>query len=430
MQISIRSFVVFSAILAGCAGVAALLGGGMAFALIGIPTLMAVFAIVMGEVSPVEIPRTVASKDPAPALPLGFGRTLLQKMPAPLMLISSTGRMTYANPAAIEILPGYQPGIPYTTVLRAPAFVETVNSVLTTGRDSSVEFSAHQNRDRVFLARVSLLPAGGEFGEELQAIVQLEDRSKDMLAMRARTDFVANASHELRTPLASILGYIETLQGHAKDDPEAQERFLKIMSSQAERMQRLVEDLMSLSRIEMSSHQAPGDKLDLMPLVREASATLQSLANQAEVDLRIDLKSLDGASKVRGDRDQLTQVIVNLVANALKYTSKGGAVNVFRAKPNPSYPGQIGFSVEDTGIGIPREHLPRLTERFYRVNAVQSREKGGTGLGLAITKHILNRHSGALDIQSEVGKGSRFTVWLPVVKDAGEDSAEDLRAAE
>nr|WP_246237349.1 ATP-binding protein [Halovulum dunhuangense] len=230
-----------------------------------------------------------------------------------------------------------------------------------------------------------------------------------------RSDFVANASHELRTPLASILGYIETLQGHARDDPEAREMFLGIMRAQATRMQRLVDDLMSLSRIEMDAHVRPEERVDLFGIAADAAAALFPQASQNDVILQIELPRGPGNPQVLGDRDQIAQVMVNLVDNAIKYSGSGQKVRVSEAEPDARYPGCLGISVIDDGPGIAREHIPRLTERFYRVNPGKSKKLGGTGLGLAITKHILQRHGGALDVKSRLGEGSRFTIWIPRV---------------
>ena len=248
-----------------------------------------------------------------------------------------------------------------------------------------------------------------EFGTANHVIVQIEDKTRDKAMLDMRTDFIANASHELRTPLASILGYIETLQGHARDDPDARERFLDIMLKQANRMKRLVDDLMSLSRIELNAHIRPDTVLDLHKLAAEAAAALFPLASDNDVLLQVEVTQSDSGPQVLGDRDQLNQVVVNLIDNAIKYGGAGRKVRVHAALPDPRYPGMAGISVTDEGPGIAREHIPRITERFFRVNTAQSRDKGGTGLGLAIAKHIMARHSGALDIRSKIGEGSTFT---------------------
>ncbi len=346
-------------------------------------------------------------------LPVGFGRALLERMPSALILINDKGRITYANSTANALVPRLGAGNHFANLFRAPIFVEAVNDVLADGEGRNTTFSL-PGQDRVFEAQILALPPGGDFGEATQVIVQIEDRTKDKLSEQMRADFIANASHELRTPLASIIGYIETLQGHAKDDPQAQVRFLGIMSKQADRMNRLVEDLMSLSRIEMNAHLAPTDPCDIHGIVLEVRAALQPVAEKAEV--LISARLVPGMKMVVGDYDQLMQVATNLIDNAIKYSS-GKEVSVFEAEPNEKYPRMVGISVEDKGNGISREHLHRLTERFYRTNVAQSRNSGGTGLGLAIVKHILNRHGGELQIESKEGEGSRFTFWVPEVNE-------------
>ena len=232
-----------------------------------------------------------------------------------------------------------------------------------------------------------------------------------------RADFIANASHELRTPLTTLTGFIETLRGPAREDAEARERFLAIMHEQAARMIRLVEDLLSLSRIELNEHVMPQGRVALGPLLRHLADTLELRAGEHGMGIQLDLPP--DLPEVLGDRDELAQVFQNLVDNGIKYGRAGSDITVVAATgARPSYSGDSGGSpfvsvaVRDCGEGIAREHLPRLTERFYRVDTARSREMGGTGLGLAIVKHILNRHRGFLDIQSTPGTGSVFTVFL------------------
>ncbi len=347
-----------------------------------------------------------------PILPVGFGRALLEKMPSALILINDKGRITYSNSAARALVPRLKNGDHFANLFRAPIFVESVHAVLSNGEGRSTTFSL-PGQDRVFEAQILALPPGSDLGEDQQVIVQVEDRTKDKRAEQMRSDFIANASHELRTPLASITGYIETLQGHAKDDPEARTRFLEIMGKQAGRMNRLVEDLMSLSRIELNAHIPPQEDCDIHALVLEVGAALKPVAEKAGATINMQLDS--GLHTVRGDHDQLVQVATNLIDNAIKYG--GGEVSVTQAPPNEKYPRMVGISVADQGAGISRDHLHRLTERFYRTNVAQSRNSGGTGLGLAIVKHILNRHGGELQIESQEGEGSRFTFWVPEVNE-------------
>jgi two-component system phosphate regulon sensor histidine kinase PhoR len=223
-----------------------------------------------------------------------------------------------------------------------------------------------------------------------------------------RTDFVANASHELRTPLASVLGFIDTLQGSARDDAKAREKFLKIMGEQARRMSRLIDDLMSLSRIELNLHLQPQTRVDLAGIVAQVCDTMTPLAQ--ERDLALTLKREAPEAFVLGDRDELIRVFENLVENALKYGAAGKRVEVTLS----AAAGEAAVSVRDFGPGIAPEHLPRLTERFYRVDVEKSRGQGGTGLGLALAKHILARHRGTLSIESDPGKGAIFTARIPL----------------
>jgi two-component system, OmpR family, phosphate regulon sensor histidine kinase PhoR len=226
-----------------------------------------------------------------------------------------------------------------------------------------------------------------------------------------RADFVANASHELRTPLAALSGFIETLQGPARDDTKARERFLAIMQEQAHRMARLIDDLLSLSRIELNAHRRPDKPVDLVPIVRQVVDGLETLARDRGVGVNVEGEN---ALLILGDRDELVRLFENLVENALKYGAPGKRVDI-KLAPGTTADGEpeAQVAVRDYGPGIAPEHLPRLTERFYRVDVTESRAQGGTGLGLALVKHILNRHRGRLTIDSAPGAGATFTVHLP-----------------
>jgi len=238
-------------------------------------------------------------------------------------------------------------------------------------------------------------------------------------AEEARADFVANASHELRTPLAAVSGFIDTLKGHAKDDERAREKFLDIMSVEAGRMRRLIDDLLSLTRIELNEHVPPSGSVDISDVARDAAAALQGLAQLD--DVTISVCEAPDLPPLIGERDELIQLFQNLLHNAIKYGRVGGHVWVkFAVATSSTYlPGRrspatmIAITIKDDGEGIPREAIPRLTERFYRVDVKRSRERGGTGLGLAIVKHIVNRHQGRLQIESKLGEGSTFTILLP-----------------
>ena len=250
-------------------------------------------------------------------------------------------------------------------------------------------------------------------------LIFFRDLSEQDRLARMRADFVANASHELRTPLAYLKGSVETLQGPAKDDAAARETFLNTMAEQAERMTRLVDDLLSLSRVEMREYLPPSGEADLAAVLADVAQAAEPLAQQAGIALT--LSGLDGAAVVRGDHDELAQVFQNLIQNAIKYGRKGGMVEVRLARERAARAVRYRVDVADDGPGIAPQHLPRLTERFYRVNVAASREKGGTGLGLAIVKHVLNRHRGELLITSRLGQGSTFSVILPSASDPSRD---------
>lgn len=382
------------------------------------------------EAEPVPPARDLAPAAPPPedragALSSDFAQALVEGMPTPLLIIAEGGRVSFANSAARAALPRIRIGEHFAGVIRAPVFVEAVNATFADGSERCVEYTTLRDQEQFFEARVARLTEAGGFGPERQLIARIEDRTQARRAEQQRSDFIANASHELRTPLAAIIGYIETLQNHAREDPAARERFLGIMAREAGRMRRLVDDLLSLNRIEMNEHLRPSERWSLNHIAFDAATALLPVAEQAGVHLRVEVPT-EGAL-VMGDRDQLAQVFANLVDNAMKYGGKDAVVRVFPAPPNRAFPNRIGISVSDNGPGIPREHVHRLTERFYRVNASQSRNKGGTGLGLAIVKHILNRHGGRLEITSAPGEGSVFTVWLRPAEGASAGPAASAR---
>jgi two-component system phosphate regulon sensor histidine kinase PhoR len=283
------------------------------------------------------------------------------------------------------------------------------------------EFYLAEPAPRDFQAVIERFPIPSEGG--MSVVITLTDITQQKRIQRMRADFVANASHEIRTPLASLIGFIETLRGPAKDDPVAREEFLKVMAEQANRMSKLVGDLLSLSKIEMNVNTAPSNKVDLLRIIRSEKQHFDWACKQKNVSIRLKLN--DNLPPARGDDQELAQVIRNLLGNAIKYTNADTEV-VVSAKLTSEVPDDPAFrsltrviavSVEDRGEGIPKEHIPRLTERFYRVDTARTRKVGGTGLGLAIVKHILNRHQGMLTIDSELGEGSTFTVLLPIYED-------------
>ncbi len=251
-------------------------------------------------------------------------------------------------------------------------------------------------------------------GPDARAIISLEDISHIREAEKMRIDFVANVSHELRSPLTSLLGFIETLQGPAKNDPVAHERFLALMASDASRMSRLIGDLLSLSKLQASERVAPSDIVDISALLRRVSASLEPLTKREKTSIKLIISP--DLPDVIGNADELTQVFQNLIENAVKYSHQETEVTV-TAGPDPSHENQLRITVRDQGEGMAPKHIPRLTERFYRVDKGRSRTMGGTGLGLAIVKHILIRHRAYLHIDSKIGQGSSFSVFLPIAAD-------------
>jgi two-component system phosphate regulon sensor histidine kinase PhoR len=288
--------------------------------------------------------------------------------------------------------------------LRNPAVLAAADAVLRGEAARVVEFSLTVPVERWLSARFARIH--GPSLDGAVAVLTLHDITALKRAEQMRADFIANAGHELKTPLASLTGFVETLRGPARDDAVARERFLGIMQEQSERMGRLVDDLLSLSRIELNEHVAPTDRIALAPVIEHVADTLELRAADRRMQLALAIP--DDLPAVLGDPDELTQVFQNLLDNAIKYGRPATDISVAAS-------GERGFvrvAVADRGDGIPAEHLPRLTERFYRVDTARSRELGGTGLGLAVVKHILNRHRGRLEIDSVLGQGSTFTVWL------------------
>lgn len=316
----------------------------------------------------------------------------------PVLLVTAN-RVIAANQAARTLLGEHILGEDVRVAIRHPAAAEQLLNPEEGPGGTPIQLVGLGARDQHWEMRVHTLPGG-------QRIVHLSDRTGSHAADRIRVDFVANASHELRTPLASILGFIETLED-AADDPETRTRFLRVMDTEARRMQRLIDDLMSLSRIEAEKYRAPDDSVDLPELIEEVQTELAALAPERAGDIVIDS---DVVAPVRGDRVQLSQLLHNIVGNAMKYGRPGSPVTVSLRGAGES---MVRLSVTDEGEGIGPEHLPRLTERFYRVDSSRSRAAGGTGLGLAIVKHIVERHRGRLDITSTVGAGTRVSIVLP-----------------
>ncbi len=355
----------------------------------------------------------------------GAGRTILIEMPDPVVVLDGSGRIIFCNRAAEALIGTHATGKHVATMLRSAALMTAVDEVLKGASAQVVDYNQPVPVERNYTGfvtpiEVDTTPANGlsEASRRRRAravLIVLRDVTEARRVEDMRVDFVAFASHELKTPLASLSGFIDTLRGHAKGDPEAQERFLAIMADQAERMRRLIEDLLSLSRIELREHVRPNKIVDMLSVVNDITDGLSHTA--AKTDMEITVTSAAILPKVRGEAEELGQVVQNLVDNALRYGRSGKRVEVNLAPDTRGGKPMLRLTVRDFGLGISREHLPRLTERFYRVDAAASRAKGGTGLGLAIVKHIVNRHQGTLSIDSELGQGSTFTVLIPAANE-------------
>lgn len=339
------------------------------------------------------------------------GEAVVEALPDPLLVLGEDGKPRRTNAAARAAF-----GTEMAALLRHPDLRATIERAFETGVRQNVSISLPVPVPRELDACVVLLertlPDGG------RAILLLSDRTHERAVERMRADFVANASHELRTPLAGLVGFIDTLRGAAADDPEAQRQFLGIMAEQAGRMNRLIDDLLSLSRIELHEHQAPEDHVDLVDLAEKVVAGFGPTVARRGAELVFAPPA--GLPRAVADPDQIAQVLQNLLDNALKYGNGRVELTLAAAAPGGRFPARPGvvLAVHDNGPGIAREHVPRLTERFYRVDAGRSRKAGGTGLGLSIVRHIVNRHRGVLVIDGGEGAGATFSVWLPVAAEA------------
>jgi two-component system phosphate regulon sensor histidine kinase PhoR len=390
--------------------------------------------------APLSPPSTPVPIRASPEGPAPF-REMLDQLADPVLLVDggdrgdlNAPRYLFANTAARDLLRVHRPSGPLTTAIRAPEVLSIVDDALFDAKAGDVMYESGGAQDRVWRARAA--PLAGDRRDGRLAVLILRDETEFRRSERTRADFLANASHELRTPLASLSGFIETLRGHARDDEQARERFLGIMHIQAERMRRLIDDLMSLSRIELGEHIPPSGEVDLALAVIDVLDALGPLANQRRVTFDTGLPRI-GKAIVVGDRDQILQVVQNLVENALKYSPEGGAVSIgvdcdldlaAAAAPATAFSGRLSLltpdhskgvryavlRVRDAGPGIRRAYLTRLTERFYRVEGQKTGEMAGTGLGLAIVKHITNRHRGGLVVESDEGSGTAFVLYVPM----------------
>ncbi len=384
-----------------------------------LPAIIAFLAIVAAmallPVGVVTLTKTV----PAPAMPLLVAdeqipiTAFADALTDPCFVLDRRAVVVHANAAARRQYTNVLPGNPITFSLRNPELVQAIDAVIRSGTTRTIELHEtlpSETWDKVIVAPLRREGADWFEDEARQLVVTMQSLTELKRVDALRSDFIANASHELRTPLASLLGFIDTLLGPAAKDAAAREKFLGIMRGQAERMSKLIDDLLSLSRIEMHQHVRPTGSIDLAGLLREVREGLMTQAKAAELDIVLSLPS--GTAITTGDRSQLYEVFENLLDNAIKYGADGKTIEVSLAPA-----GRAGFqhmvTVVDHGPGVAPEYVPRLTERFYRMDADISRKKKGTGLGLAIVKHIVNRHRGQLVIRSKVGEGMRVDVLLP-----------------
>ena len=330
-------------------------------------------------------------------------QTIVNALPHPALILDIDYKIQNANSAADSLFDTELTGMDFVRILRQPEAMDCLNKTVKTGELKTCDLVLHLQTPRTYKASVaSLVGMGVDF-----ILFTLIDISAEIDAEKSRSTFVANVSHELRSPLTSLMGIVETLQGPARNDVKARDNFLGLMHGETQRMSRLVGDLLSLSKLEAKEHVPPKGEVDIPRLIRRIIAVLSE--SKANYKNRVILNAPDNLPHIIGDRDELTEVFQNLIENALKYSDPNTTVDVKILQANSS----LKITIRDQGEGIAPEHLPRLTERFYRVDKGRSRETGGTGLGLAITKHILNRHRGRLSIESKVGTGSVVSVIFP-----------------
>lgn len=352
-----------------------------------------------------RVARLARGRRPWPDLGM---KAVVEAIDSPCLVVDAAGVVRWVNGPAVAVFRALRPGDPLSFGLRVPALRDAVAAVVDQAAPRVVEWQEKVPTERWLEARLAPMrrPEAGTRPEFV--LIRIEDLTERRRVERMRADFVANASHELRTPLAAVTGFIETLQGPARDDATARQRFLAVMAEQAWRMKRLIDDLLSLSRVEMRAHLRPETTVDLAEVVPQVADLVGPAARAAAVEITV--LGCDTPAPVRGDRDELVQVFSNLVENAVKYGGSGGRVEIAVSRDGNARL----VAVRDFGPGIAPVHIPRLTERFYRAHD-ETGAKRGTGLGLAIVKHILTRHGGRLDIASRMGEGSTFTVRLDAV---------------
>jgi two-component system phosphate regulon sensor histidine kinase PhoR len=385
--------------------------------------LMHAWRVVRGASANANSATVTAAARPAAALhpQAALIEALIEGLHEAAIVLDREGRVVAFNDEAVSIAPALRHGEPALISLRTPELVDAIRRAGKRREPQRVEFFERVPTDRWFEAFVTPVKPPGERAGDL-VLLTFNDLTPLRRVEEMRADFIANASHELRTPLAALLGFIETLQGPAKNDTTARDKFLGIMQTQATRMARLIDDLLSLSRIELNAHLQPSTPVELAPIVRQVVDGLMTLARDRGVDINVAAEP--DALVVLAERDELIRALENLVENALKYGAAGKRVDITlaRGQTRAGAP-EARITVRDFGPGIAPEHLPRLTERFYRVDVSDSRAQGGTGLGLALVKHVLNRHGGRLSIESTLGAGAAFTMHLPL-------SSAELRAAQ
>src|SRR5262245_23494669 len=351
----------------------------------------------------------------APAMPLAGAsegalvEAVLSGLPDAVVALDPHGTVVALNARANALAPALRRGEPISLGLRNPEVLDAIRRAGANGEVERAEFIVRTPVECWYeVVAVPVVPVSEAAGRLI--LTTFHDLTPLRRVEEMRADFVANASHELRTPLAALSGFIHTLRGPARNDPLARDRFLGIMEAQANRMARLIGDLLSLSRIELNEHRRPDAEVDLVAIVRQVIDGLQTLASDREVEVQLSVSP--ERVTVRGDRDELIRLFENLVENALKYAASGKRLDITLSQPSAR---EVSVAVRDYGPGIAPDHLPRLTERFYRVDVGESRAQGGTGLGLALVKHIVSRHGGRLTIESVLGQGATFTVHLPVL---------------
>jgi len=397
---------------------AALALGGLVLLdeLLPLRALVVFLCIAAAALVPWRLHNTVAKRDEerhanpveAPAV-----SAVVDGIPDPAVLLDRAGRVIHLNAMAAQLAPALRKGELAQFALRTPEIITALREAIATTEIRRAAYHDHVPVDRWMELIITPVPVPTAFGgTDKCMLMTFHDLTPLRRVEEMRADFVANASHELRTPLAALSGFIDTLQGPARDDPKARERFLGIMHTQATRMARLIDDLLSLSRVELSAHVRPDTSVDVVSIIRQVTDGLESLARERQVVIETSLP--ETPVTIAGDREELLRVFENLIENALKYGAAGGRVIVSleQAVSAENAP-EIRVKVRDFGPGIAPEHLPRLTERFYRVDVGDSRAQGGTGLGLSLVKHILNRHRGRLLIESVPRNGAAFTACFP-----------------